>query len=168
MTRKGTVFGSLPMVRYSLAHLVEWGDHLSVEHPAIDAQHQVIFERVAEVHDLWRRNADLADLRAAVDRLNSVLEVHFRYEERMLAETAYPNLAAHAAEHRALLGELASMRARLSGDGKAPPESGWALIGFLLGVTVGHIVSSDIEYCHYVAANPVDELDVSIAAMEVG
>ena len=60
------------------------------------------------------------------------------------------------------------MRARLSGDGKAPPESGWSLLGFLLGVTVGHIVSSDIDYCRYVAANPVDELDVSIAAMEVG
>jgi hemerythrin len=168
MAFKLQAFGASPLVRYSLSHLVEWGDHLSVDHPGIDAQHKLIFERVGEVHDLWRRNASLIDLRVAFDRLNSVLETHFRYEERMLAETAYPNLAEHAAEHRALLGELAAIRARLGGDGKAPPESGWAILDFLLGVTVGHIVSSDIDYCRYVALNPVDELDVSIAAMGVG
>jgi hemerythrin len=167
MAAKGNAFGSVPMVQYSLAHLVEWGDHLSVNHPAIDAQHQVIFKRVAQVHDLWRRNANLVDLRAAVDRLSGVLETHFRDEERMLAETAYPRLAEHAAEHRALLGELAAIRSGLCGDGKAPPESGWSLLGFLLGVTVGHIVGSDIEYCHHVATNPIVQLDVSIAAMDI-
>jgi hemerythrin len=168
MAFRHQVFGASPLVRYSLSQLVECGDHLSVDHPGIDAQHKLIFERVGEVHDLWRRNANLGDLRVAVDRLQSVLETHFHYEERMLAETAYPNLAEHAAEHRALLGELAAIRARLDGDGKAPPESGWALLDFLLGVTVGHIVSSDIDYCRYVALNPVDELDVSIAAMGIG
>jgi hemerythrin len=168
MAFKHQVFGASPLMRYSLSHIVEWSDHLSVDHPGVDAQHKLIFERVGEVHDLWRRNAKLADLRVAVDRLAGVLETHFHYEERMLAETAYPNLAEHAAEHRALLDELAAIRGGLGGDGKALPESGWALLDFLLGVTVGHIVSSDIEYCRYVAANPVDELDVSIAAMSIG
>ena len=143
-------FGPLPMVQYSLTHLVEWGDHLSVDHAAIDAQHEVIFKLVAEVHDLWRRNADLAPLRAAVDKLKVVLESHFRYEERLLAETAYPGLPAHVKEHQSLLGELDSVRERLGGSGKAPPESGWSLLGVLLGLTVGHIVSSDIDYCSHV------------------
>lgn len=167
MAAKGNACGSVPTVQCSLAHLVEWGDHLSVKHPAIDAQHQVIFRRVSQVHDLWRRNANLADLRAAIDRLSRVLATHFRDEERLLARTAYPSLAEHAAEHRALLGELAAIRARLSGDGKAPPESGWPLLGFLLGVTVGHIVGSDLEYCDYVAASPAGELDVSITAVAI-
>jgi hemerythrin len=167
MAFKFQVFGASPLARYSLSRRAEWDPHLSVDHPSIDAQHKLIFERVDEVHDLCRRDANLGDLRVAVDLLNGLLETHFRYEERMLAETTYPHLAEHAAEHRELLGELAAIRANLGGDGKALPEYGRALLDFLRVVTVGHIESRDIEYCHYVAVNPVDELDVSIAAMRI-
>lgn len=167
MAFKFQMFGASPLAQYSLSRRAEWDQHLSVDHPSIDAQHKVIFEHVDEVHDLCRRDANLGDLRVAVDRLNGILEAHFRYEERMLAETTYPHLAEHAAEHRVLLGELAAIRASLGGDGKAPPESGRALVDLLRVVTVGHIESRDIEYCRYVAVNPVDELDVSIAAMSI-
>lgn len=159
------VFGPLPAVRYSLTGLVEWGEHLSVDHPGIDAQHEAIFKLVGRVHDLWRRNADVADLRAAVDKLKGVLEGHFHYEERMLAATAYPRLTEHVAEHRTLLAELEAIRQCLAGSGKAPPESGWSLLDFLLGVTVGHIVGSDIDYCSHLAGNAADdgEPGVSVA-----
>ena len=87
MAFKQQVFGASALARYSLSHRAEWGDHLSVNHPSIDAQHRIIFEHVDEVNELCRRNANLVNLRVAVDRLHSVLETHFHYEERMLAET---------------------------------------------------------------------------------
>lgn len=161
------IFGASPLAKYSLSHHAEWGDHLSVEHPSVDAQHKVIFEHVDEVHALCRHNASLVALRAAVDQLNRTLETHFRYEERMLAETPYPRLAEHAAQHRALLDQLAAIRESLAGDGTVSPDSGRDLLDFLLAATVGHIVDSDIEYRRYVAANPVDELDVSITNMTI-
>lgn len=160
------VFGPLPALRYSLTRLVEWGEHLSVDHPSLDAQHEAIFRLVGRVHDLWRRNADVTDLRAAVEKLHGALEGHFHYEERMLAATAYPSLAEHAAEHRALLAELEAIRQCLTGSGKAPPESGWCLLNFLLGVTVGHIVGSDVDYCSHLAGGAAD--DVAPAVFTAG
>ena len=167
MAVKHPLFGASPLAKYSLSHHAEWDDHLSVEHASVDAQHKVIFEHVDEVHDLCRHNAPLPELRVAVDKLNRTLETHFHYEERMLAETPYPKLAEHAAQHQALLDKLAAIRESLGGDGKASPESGRALLDFLLAATIGHIVNSDLEYRRYVAANPVDELDVSIANMNI-
>jgi hypothetical protein len=52
-----------------------------------------------------------------------------------------------------MLEELETIRQRLSGDGKALPEPGWVLLNFMLGVTVGHILSSDIDYCEYISEN---------------
>lgn len=167
MTFKDQATQASAPLPHSPGRRVEWTDRLSVDHPSVDAQHKLIFERSGEVQDLWRRNADRAALRVALDQLHSLLETHFRYEERMLAETAYPKLAEHSVEHRTLLGELAGIRAQLDGDGKAAPEVGTALLDFLHAVTVGHLIGTDSEYCDYVAANPVDELDVSIAAMTI-
>ena len=167
MAIKHPLFGASPLAKYSLSHHAAWDDHLSVEHPSVDAQHKVIFEHVEEVHNLCRHNASLADLRVAVDQLNRTLETHFHYEERMLAETLYPKLTEHAAQHQALLDKLAAIREGLAGDGNVSRESGQELLDFLLAATVGHIVNSDIESRRYVAANPVDELDVSIANMNI-
>ncbi len=153
MKNNGAFFGRVPMMQYSLKNLVQWGEHLSVDHPGIDAQHEVIFNLVGEVHDLWRCNASLIELSAVVDKLADVLGNHFRYEERMLGETDYPKLPEHAGEHRMMLEELETIRQRLSGDGKALPEPGWVLLNFMLGVTVGHILSSDIDYCEYISEN---------------
>ena len=97
---------------------------------------------------MWRSNADLKDLRALVEKLGKVLEGHFRYEESVLAEAGYPKLEEHKAEHAVMLSELAVIRSRLAkkGDGPAYPESGWIVLNFMLGVTVGHIANSDLDY----------------------
>jgi hypothetical protein len=40
---------------FSLRRLVAWGEHLKVEQPQIDAQHQAIFDIAMEVADIWNR-----------------------------------------------------------------------------------------------------------------
>lgn len=144
----GRLSGPHGISHYALSRLVAWGDHLKVEQPDIDAQHEAIFGLVAEANDLWRGNADLKDLRALVEKLGNVLKGHFRYEESVLAKAGYPKLEEHKAEHAVMLGELAAIRRRLAkkGDGAAYPESGWIVLSFLLGVTVGHIANSDLDY----------------------
>jgi hypothetical protein len=85
--------GCVPMVQHALAREVHWDTRLSIGYPAVDFQDRVIFGLVAEVDELWRRGADVAQLRAIADRATRVLEAHFRSEERMLAEIHYPNPA---------------------------------------------------------------------------
>jgi hemerythrin-like metal-binding protein len=145
-------FGHVPMMQHSLASLVRWDTDLSIGNPVIDAQDRAIFRLVNEIDELWRCGASAAQLRRIADTASRVLEVHFRCEERMLAEVGYPDLARHAAEHREMLDDLASIRAQLNRRaGVHAGYSGLLLSNFILGVTVGHVVNTDSDYCRYIA-----------------
>ncbi len=152
----GAMFGRLTgphgLSQFALASLIKWGDHLSVDNPEIDAQHEAIFGLGAKAHELWRRRANAAELRPLVTRLQKVLAAHFQYEEDVLADAGYPKLEQHKAEHEMMLADLAVIRARLSGKSKGDgPEPAWAVLNYVLGVTIGHILSSDLDYCHFLA-----------------
>ena len=144
--------GRVPMMQHCLASRVRWGDHLSIGNPEIDTQKRAIFELVDEIDELCGHDADVVQLRAFADRSRHVLEAHFDCEERMLAAVGYPDLAEHAAGHREILEDLACIRADLEGsDGHRPAGLGLRLFNFLLGVTAGHIVNADSDYCRYVS-----------------
>jgi hemerythrin len=76
-------------------------------------------------------------------------DAHFRYEERELARIGYPKLAEHRAEHKVMLDELRLIRERLDGmgQGTVQGEPGFLVLNFVLGVTIGHIFHSDMQYC---------------------
>jgi hemerythrin len=133
----------------SLKQLVAWGDHLKVDQPQIDAQHQAIFDIAMEIADIWHKRGNLVQLKSAAEKLYKVLESHFRFEERQLADIGYSNLAEHRSEHRVMLGELQMIRDRIEnmGHGTIQAEPGFLVLSFVLGVTVGHISHSDMEYC---------------------
>jgi len=143
-------FGRVPMMQHSLASRVQWGDHLSIGNPALDAQDRSIFRFVGEIDELWRQGAGMGPLRDVAGRLNRVLEAHFRYEERMLAEIGYPDLAKHAAEHHEILEDLALIREHMNeGAGINSGCAGLRLSNFILGVTMGHVINTDNDYCRY-------------------
>jgi hemerythrin len=151
-------FDRVPMMQHSLSTLVEWDDHHSIGDATLDTQDRSIFEFVREIDHLWSLGASTGQLRGVAERLNSVLEAHFRYEEGMLARIGYPNLAKHAAEHREILEDLASLRRRMmDGDGLNSGDAGLRLSNFILGVTMGHVVNTDSDYCRYIMEEKAKE-----------
>jgi hemerythrin-like metal-binding protein len=144
----GRQTGPHGLAHLALGDLVEWGDHLSAGNPIVDAQHAAIFGLALNVHALWRTLAAVSELKPAVEQLYGALETHFNYEEAMFAETGYSKLHACRREHRMTLRELDAIRRQM---GKLRPSSpvslGWNVAGFVLGVTVGHVMR-DIEYYH--------------------
>jgi hemerythrin-like metal-binding protein len=132
-----------------LKQLISWGDHLKVDQPQIDAQHQAIFDIAIEITEIWQRHGDLDQLRAVTDKLNKVLEAHFRFEEQQLTDIGYTKLAEHRGEHKVMLDELQIIRDRLDamGSGTIHAEPGFVVLSYILGVTVGHISHSDMDYC---------------------
>ena len=145
----GRMSGMHGLADVSLKQLIAWGDHLKVDQPQIDAQHEAIFNIAVEISDTWHKHGDVDQLIALADKLHKVLDAHFRYEEGQLAEVGYPKLAQHKAEHKGMLDELQSIRDRLAGmgHGTVQMEPGSLLLNYILGVTVGHICHSDMEYC---------------------
>lgn len=154
-TTSGPLFGRMSgmhgLTDSSLRQLLVWGDHLKVDQPQIDAQHEGIFDLAMEIADAWFKHADLDRIKTLAEKLAKVLEGHFRYEERQLAEVDYPGIEEHMAEHRVMLDELQVIRDRLDtmGQGTTQRLPGFIVNNFVLGVTVGHIGHSDMEYCAF-------------------
>lgn len=139
------------MADVSLKQLVSWGEHLKADQPQLDAQHEGIFALAMEIADAWHKHSDLGHLKTLAAKLSTVLQGHFRYEEQQLEAVGYPDLARHRAEHEMMLDELNVIRDRLArmGHGKAQMAPGFIVYNFILGITVGHIGNSDMEYCAY-------------------
>lgn len=153
---EGSPFGRTPLQHLSLSKLMQFGDHLRVDHATLDAQHQAIFDLGVKVYEDWQRGECLDVLRPALDKLSDLLQAHFRQEERVLESIGYADLEGHVAEHEKLGEELAAVRARLhrATDGsKAPFGPDAAAVQFILGLTVGHVAGSDMQYCRALAAS---------------
>lgn len=161
MNANNALFGRIQLQHLSVTNLIQWGDHLSVDHPGIDAQHKAIFGLGTKVYENWRGGAGVDALRPAVGKLTSLLVAHFAYEEALLAEIGYAGLEEHAAEHRGMLEELEIMHGRfrrLNGEGpdsgaRSVQAPGWSVMQFMLGFTIGHVMSSDMSYCRSLAAS---------------
>lgn len=144
----GRISGLHCMTDLPLKQLASWGDHLKVDHPRIDAEHEEIFKVAMEVAEAWQHNGPLDEVRALTDKLERVLEGHFRYEEAQLAAAGYPQnkLVEHSAEHRLMLEKLNTIRNGLKkmGTGPAPLAPGLVVHRFVLEVVMGHLCNSDL------------------------
>lgn len=135
----------------SLKQLISWNSDFKVDQPQIDCQHEGIFNLAVEVSELSRDQAGNDKLIAIFDDFGTILDEHFRYEEDMLVEIGYPMLKDHRVEHNAMLSELEFIRQRLSSrvGERTFQEKGLVVLSFMLGVTVGHILHSDVNYAQY-------------------
>jgi hemerythrin len=134
--------------RLSFKQLITYGDHLKVNQPNIDAQHEAIFDLAFEIEELWHNRGDLDQIKAVAEKLSKVLESHFHYEEQELSAIGYTKLEEHRGEHRVMLEELQIIRDRLGkmGHGPVRSEPGFLVLSYILGVTIGHISHSDMDY----------------------
>jgi hemerythrin-like metal-binding protein len=145
-----SIFGGISLQHLSLSRLLQFGDHLVVEHPEIDAQHKAIFELGIGVYGDWRGGGSLDVLRPAVDKLSNLMHSHFAYEEQVLEEIGYDDLKSHAVEHQVLRDELSMLHDRCnrpaSVGGTTAMAPGDEIMQFVLGLTVEHVGTSDLRY----------------------
>ena len=152
--------GPMPFQHLSLDKLIQFGDHLFVDHPVIDAQHWAIFNLGIKVYDNWRGGGSMDVLRPALEKLTNLMHSHFSFEERVLGEIGYEDLKNHAAEHHVMRDELSIMHERLCNfkeakevQGGSLLAPGWSIMQFILGFTVDHVASSDMAYKRALIAN---------------
>jgi len=78
----GSLFGRMQLQHLSLSNHIQFGDHLYVEHPAIDAQHKAVFDLGNNVYENWRCGGSIDVLRPALEKLTNLMQSHFSFEER--------------------------------------------------------------------------------------
>lgn len=109
--------------------------------PTIDEQHQQLFDHLDSLM-LSLNTAAGRDLSQRILlELEDYTRSHFDYEEGLMAEMAYPELAQHQNEHRSFIDKMAQLRELTNED-----DLSRGLTGFLIKWLREHINRSDRAY----------------------
>lgn len=85
----------------------EWSDSLSVGVEVIDDQHKALIELINQLYEeVIVNSAEGEIIEEALNELAQYTVVHFGLEERLFAQSGYPDLEAHGRYHRELKARL--------------------------------------------------------------
>lgn len=117
-----------------------WNDKYTVGVGEIDEQHRHLFKLTNDFHDALTIGTAKKNLGDALDALVDYARRHFMDEEKLMADSQYPELAHHRIEHDRLTREALDFRARFV-EGK--PVSTLEFAKFLSDWLVKHIIVMD-------------------------
>ncbi|HXK01883.1 MAG TPA: bacteriohemerythrin [Verrucomicrobiae bacterium] len=132
--------------------MFEWKQEYSVGIGIIDGQHQNLFAMARDLYAAMSTGQGKLAVGRILDRLVHYTGVHFAYEERLMQQHSYPNLAQHKAEHDALTKKVLALQADHAAGKVAMTIQ---LLQFLKDWLEHHIKESDHAYSPYLKAKAV-------------
>lgn len=137
--------------------LLHWRDGLALGVPAIDDDHRRLIDSINRLNVVIALGAEPAGVAAILDELGEHTRGHFRREEMMMRQSAYPGYDAHCALHRALARRYEEMRASCrSGAGGSRMQR---FCDALAEALLVHMVEEDAKIRPFVTK--VDEVNVA-------
>ena len=128
-----------------------WRPSYLVGEPAIDEQHRRLFFLIGRLDAGILRPESCPDTAGLVAELADFAALHFATEERCMRACGYPELAAHAHEHQALLRDISAYRGHFEcGDEGALAE----FDGFLKDWALKHTLLVDRQYIPFLPFLP--------------
>lgn len=127
---------------------MQWSKELNVGVAEIDAQHRGLVEalnRFVEACDEGRSDDQLVEMLGFLD---DYVSEHFAVEERIQAESGFPNLEAHRELHRKFIHHLHELKRRFLHEG-ASPEIVAEINRMVADWLVKHIAGSDKEVARF-------------------
>ncbi len=135
---------------------IAWTIRMSVGVKLLDNDHKKMAILINELHDgIW---AGLAkpELESLFESLISDIRIHFNHEERLFAETGYPDAAIHALEHQHLMERVLDLQDRFKNDTEL--DSYLEVVNLLKGWLFSHVEISDQEYVPHLKASAVNAI----------
>jgi hemerythrin len=129
----------------------EWTSGLLTGVDAIDEQHQELFRRAERLFNSLQRG-DRSQVEPLFAYLSDYAGSHFACEERWMAESGYPGLAAHRAAHREFSDRLLALVRDYRREG-ATAELAEALHAWLASWLCQHIGDADRSMGTWVAGH---------------
>jgi hemerythrin len=121
-----------------------WSPKLAIHVPAIDAQHQELFQRADDLLDATRGGKGAEEVKRLLDYLEQYVAVHFGAEERLMRARRYPELAAHQRLHEEFRREFQSVKEQATRQATA--SSATLRLNALIGSwLVHHIGTVDVK-----------------------
>lgn len=131
---------------------LRWKKSYECGEDSIDREHRQLFELAnALINAAQLRDTQPQTFRIVLEELLSHVLAHFENEEKLLAQSSYPELAAHAREHQRLIDRALNLQTEALAGG----VSMGALVDFLANEVVGtHMLQEDRRFFHLFAAKP--------------
>jgi hemerythrin len=88
--------------------LIEWKDEFAIGIPDVDYEHQQLITLINDLHDDMKKEGGASRERvvACLGEIYTWIAAHFALEERIMRDMRYDQLAAHKADHDALLEDI--------------------------------------------------------------
>lgn len=128
--------------------VLTWEPDLSIDHHELDAQHQQQVALVSRIHRGLRDSGSGQALGDALADLAQHTEEHFRHEETLMYQCAYPRLDWHRRIHERLLTRLERIRNEM---GRLKDTQRYELIEDLNLWLVDHIQTADTHFGRFLA-----------------
>lgn len=126
-----------------------WRDSLSLDVPAIDADHKHLIELLNRLHYMAMAGDDRQAVGAVLSELVEYTLAHFEREEALMRDAQYPGLAAHARLHEVLRAQATHLRERYLTDPRAFDMERFYL--FVSDWLTMHILGEDMKLKPWVA-----------------
>lgn len=120
--------------------LITWSPGLSVDFDSIDREHKGL---IVVINDLYRsvRNASGKEIiEQTFRKMREYTQTHFANEERMMAQSAYPDAEKHRAMHRGFVERLDEVYEQFR---SGTDSAGISLMGLLAAWWTAHINTAD-------------------------
>lgn len=126
---------------------VEWTPDFQVGSRAMDLQHQQLIEIVNRYRNALNREVPRTELVTIFEEVADYARHHFREEESLMIEHAYPGYAAHRQVHCRLIDRVTELLLNLrAGD----PAAARQVQSFLTHWLTAHILDTDVKYKPFV------------------
>jgi hemerythrin len=80
--------------------LIQWDETMDLGMDELDEQHRELIDLINEAFEAIQRH-DEPLMTTLIEKMRDYSEVHFQAEEAVLRSRGYPDIEAHAAQHRA-------------------------------------------------------------------
>ena len=119
--------------------VMTWNGALATGHADIDEQHRKLIALANRLNESIQRGAGRHGIVSVLDELISYTAFHFEFEENLMKKANYPDFFRHQQEHKKLVSDVLSHKARFDSGEALSSE----LLTFLRDWLVNHIMKTD-------------------------
>ncbi len=128
--------------------LLSWSNQYLIGNELVDAEHEQLFRLLNDFHTRWVDARDRQDIAKVLNQLIVYAQLHFRHEEKIMADTCFPKLAEHQQIHEAMVDTIFHLQ-------KSYEEANLRLemdtMKFVKSWLVGHILENDYLFRDFLA-----------------
>jgi len=138
--------------RFKLASALVWDDSYSTGIPRYDEQHKVLIRMVNDLHDAMQQKRTKEAVGQILRSLADYTVTHFADEEKVFAQTGYPDEANHKVIHKKLVDQVVDFIGKFqSGEAVLSQD----LLSFLQDWLINHIKGEDKKYGPHLIKNGI-------------